>query len=78
MSTPHDSRKPAGEPAQRPGKGGRGHGWMMIACCIPMVAIAVILVATGTVSVSFLIAALACTVMMAMMMHRMNHGGNGF
>ena len=55
--------------------GGRGHGWMMIACCIPMVAIAVILVATGVASPGFLFVALGCTAMMALMMGGM-HGSS--
>ncbi len=52
-----------------------GHGWMMIACCIPMLVIAIILVATGVASAGFLFAAIACTVMMAMMMRGMDRGG---
>jgi hypothetical protein len=53
-----------------------GHGWMMIACCIPMLVIAVALVATGAASPGFLFAAVACTAMMAMMMRGMDHGGS--
>ncbi len=53
-----------------------GHGWMMIACCIPMLVIAVALVATGVVGSGFLVAAIACTVMMAVMMRGMS-GGDG-
>ena len=52
-----------------------GHGWMMIVCCIPMLIIAVALVATGAVSASFLLFAIGCTVMMALMMRGMNHMG---
>lgn len=52
-----------------------GHGLMMIACCIPMLVVAVVLVATGVVSVSFLFFAVACTVMMALMMRGMHGGG---
>jgi hypothetical protein len=52
-----------------------GHGWMMIACCIPMLIIAVALLATGVVSVGFLVFAVACTAMMALMMRGM--GGHG-
>ncbi|MHB8508340.1 MAG: hypothetical protein ACYDGR_06790 [Candidatus Dormibacteria bacterium] len=53
-----------------------GHGWMMIACCIPMLVIAGALVATGVVSGIFLVYAIACTAMMAMMMRGMGgHGG---
>ncbi len=54
-----------------------GHGWMMILCCIPMLAVALLLVATGVVGVSFLVIAVACTVMMAMMMRGMAGGANG-
>ena len=59
------------------GHGGRhgGHGWLMIACCIPMIGIAVALVATGIASPGFLVVALACTGMMALMMVGMNRGG---
>ncbi len=48
---------------------------MMIACCIPMLAIAGILVATGAVSPAFLVVAVGCTLMMALMMRGMGHGG---
>jgi hypothetical protein len=54
-----------------------GHGWMMIACCIPMLVLAVILVATGIASAGFLLAALACTAMMAMMMRAMGGTTSG-
>jgi hypothetical protein len=51
---------------------------MMIACCIPMLAIAGILVATGVLSAGFLLLAVGCTAMMALMMRGMDHGrGNG-
>jgi hypothetical protein len=49
-----------------------GHGWMMIACCIPMLVIAVALVATGVATPGFLFAAVACTAMMALMMRGMH------
>jgi hypothetical protein len=48
---------------------------MMIACCIPMLAIAVILVATGLAGPAFLAVAVGCTLMMALMMGGMSHGG---
>ena len=69
------------DPATRsPGPGqagghGHGHGWLMIACCIPMLVIAGILVATGVASPAFLVIAVGCTLMMAMMMRGMSHGG---
>lgn len=51
-----------------------GHsGWLMIACCVPMLLIAGALVATGVVSASFLVFAVVCTAMMALMMRGM-HG----
>ncbi len=54
----------------------KGHGWMMIACCIPMLIIAVALVASGIASAGLLFGAVACTAMMAMMMRGMS-GGDG-
>ena len=54
-----------------------GHHWMMIACCIPMLAIAIALVATGVVGAGFLVVALACTAMMALMMRGMGHSRDG-
>jgi len=52
-----------------------GHSWMMIACCIPMLAIAVALVATGVASPGFLLVAVLCTAMMALMMRGMHAEG---
>lgn len=49
------------------------HGWMMVACCIPMLVIAIALVATGAVGIGWLFAALMCTAMMAMMMRGMHN-----
>jgi hypothetical protein len=55
--------------------GHRGHShWLMIACCIPMLGIAIALVATGVAGIGFVIAAIACTAMMALMMRGMSHG----
>jgi Flp pilus assembly protein TadB len=54
----------------------RSHRWMMVACCIPMLGIALLLVATGVIGASFLFFAVACTAVMAMMMGGMDHGGN--
>lgn len=51
------------------------HRLMMIACCIPMLAIAVALVVAGVVSAGFLVFAVVCTLMMAMMMGGM-HGAS--
>ena len=52
-----------------------GHGWMMVACCIPMVVIAVVLVATGVAGAGFIFAAIMCTAMMWMMMRGMSGMG---
>ena len=62
------------DPQQEAGRG--GHGWMMIACCVPMLIIAGALVATGVVSGIFLVYVIVCTAMMAMMMKGMGHGGD--
>lgn len=61
-------------PPQRAGHG--GHGWMMILCCIPMLVIAAILLAVGVVSAGFLVFAVACAAMMALMMRAMSAGGS--
>jgi hypothetical protein len=40
---------------QHGGHGGHGgHGWMMMICCVPMLVIAIVLVATGVASSSFI------------------------
>jgi hypothetical protein len=84
MKTEHDQRiiegrvlesqHQPGSPAQDKVRHG-GHGWMMIAFCIPMLVIAGILVATGAASPGFLVVAVGCTLMMALMMRGMGHGG---
>ena len=63
---------PSGLPSSPSGDTHGGvRSWMMIACCIPMLVIAVALVVTGVVSISFLVFAVACTAMMALMMRGM-------
>lgn len=70
MSTPDDRRARFDEMKQS--MSGQhhhgGHGWMMVLCCLPILVIALVLVLTGVASPGVLIAALACTAMMAMMM----------
>lgn len=66
-----------GDQASHEGHGGRGHGLMMIACCVPMIVIAIVLVATGVAGTGFIFSALACTVMMALMMGGHGHSGGG-
>ena len=65
-----------GQEAGKPG-GHSSHGWMMAAMCIPIVLIAIVLVATGVASASFLFAAIACTAMMGLMMAMMMGGMSG-
>ena len=69
-----DGRRQA-EPAEDTPGAHPGHGWMMLICCIPMLVLAVLLVATGVATTGFLFAALACTAMMVLMMRAMGHGG---
>jgi len=52
-----------------------GHGWMMMVCCIPMLVIAVVLVATGVAGAGFIFAAIMCTAMMWLMMRGMSGSG---
>jgi hypothetical protein len=70
--TDHQAPAPEGHSAT----GRHSHGWMMIACCIPMIAIAVALVATGVAGAGFILVALACTAMMAAMHLGMGHGSH--
>jgi hypothetical protein len=49
MNQPHDLYTPTREPTKQSMHG--GHGWMMIACCVPMLLIVLALVATGAVGV---------------------------
>ena len=74
-TSPHDQHAGHGRHTGHDSHG--GHSWMMIACCIPMLVIAVVLVATGVVGFGFILVALACTAMMAMMMGGMSHGDGG-
>ncbi len=64
------------QPEHGGGHSGHSH-WLMIACCIPMLAIAIVLVAAGVASAGFIVVALACTLMMAMMMIGMSGGRSG-
>lgn len=70
LTAGHDHESPSEQPAHG------GHGLMMLVCCIPMLAIAVLLVATGVAGSGILLVALGCTAMMAMMMWSMP-GGHG-
>ena len=67
----------AEQPDETEGHAGHGgHGLMMLACCIPMLLLAVGLVATGVAGSGAIVAALLCTAMMAVMMLTMpgSHG----
>ena len=55
----------------------KGHGLLMIVCCIPLLVIAIVLVATGVASASLLFAAIACMAMMGLMMAMMMRGMSG-
>lgn len=72
MSTPAD-QEPQPPSTKEPSTGHRR--WMMIACCVPMLAIAAIIAINGA-GLGFLVVAVMCTVMMAVMMGGMS-GGDG-
>ena len=73
----HDAPRQHDPDAPHPEDGKHGHGrWMMIACCVPMLVIAVIIALSGA-GLGFLFVAVMCTLMMAMMMGGMSHGGKG-
>ncbi|MBW4078258.1 MAG: hypothetical protein HIU84_07070 [Acidobacteria bacterium] len=71
----HTDHTQTNAPEQHQAGGHGGHSWMMIACCIPMILIAVVLVATGVVSPGFLLYAVGCLGMMFVMMKMMDRGG---
>ena len=48
--------------------GHRSHGWLMMACCIPMLVIAAVLVISGVASSGLLLTAVLCATLMAVMM----------
>ena len=50
------------------------HHWMMLICCIPMVAIVIALIASGTAGYGALLWAVICVTMMAVMMLMMPGG----
>ncbi len=76
----------AGEPSPQhpgqdhpttPGDTGRphhGHRWMMLACCVPMLVIVAVLLATGTAGSGAIIFAVACVGIMTAMMLAMPRG----
>lgn len=74
MTAPHEPGHMTHATPQEGAGHRHGHRLMMIACCVPMLVIAVALVATGVASPGFLIVAIGCTVMMAVMMAGMGHG----
>lgn len=71
--TMHDNEH--SKDGREPDGGGSGHSWMMIACCIPMLIIAIVLVTTGVAGAGFIFAAIMCTAMMWMMMRGMSDMG---
>ena len=76
MSSLHEQDRPTNAPDDQEPHGGHGK-WAMIACCVPMLVIAIVLVATGVAGAGFILVAVMCTAMMAMMMVGMSGGGKG-
>ena len=73
MRLPTNQTDQHGRRGSHAGHGAHGaHGLMMIACCIPMLVIAIVLVATGVAGPRFIFVAIMCTAMMAMMMKMMD------
>jgi hypothetical protein len=70
---PHDHVAPYDAPASDVGNhaGHGAHRWMMIACCIPMLVIVGVLVATGVAGAGAILYAVVCLAMMALMMRLM-------
>ena len=70
MSSLDKHPAPSGE--ERVRKGGHSR-LMMLACCAPMLLIGVLVWLSGA-GIGFLLVAVACTAMMALMMGGMSHG----
>lgn len=67
-----------GQDTDKTDHGGHGgHGLMMMICCVPMLVIAGLLVATGVAGSGIIVIALLCTAMMAAMMFVMPGGHRG-
>ena len=79
MTSPHQhhdgapGRPEAGD--EEPPAGGRGHHWLMIACGIPMIAIAGAIALSGA-GLGFFVVAVMCTAMMALMIAGMSNRGS--
>ena len=63
---PDGRHSPVEPPATRGSH--HGHRWMMLACCVPMVAIVAVLLATGAAGTSAVVFAAACVGIMTVMM----------
>jgi len=72
----HEADRPDEDQSQQAG-GHAGHKWMMMACCVPMLAIAIALVVSGTADAGVIILAIGCALMMALMMGGMGGHGHG-
>ena len=70
MSAHHQHPSPPDQ--EPPGKGGHSR-LLMIACCVPMLVIAAVIALSGA-GLGFLLIAVLCTAMMALMMGGMSHG----
>lgn len=55
-------------------QGGTSHRWLMIACCIPMVVLVAVLVASGVAGTGAIVFAAVCLGLMALMMFAMPGG----
>ncbi|MFJ8819662.1 hypothetical protein [Amycolatopsis thermoflava] len=71
MSTDHETPPETGATPHRH----RGHGWMMLLMCAPLLVIAVVLTLTGLAGSGLIIGAVVCALMMGLMMVGMGRGG---
>ena len=68
------TRKDQEEPVRKEGgHGGHSH-WLMMACCVPMLVIAIVLVVSGVVGAGAILFAVMCAGMMGLMMIGMSRG----
>jgi 1,4-dihydroxy-2-naphthoate octaprenyltransferase len=73
---PPEGSAPEVQPVDNAHSEHAGHKWMMLICCIPMIAIVAVLIVSGTAGSGALLWALGCVAMMAAMMFMMPGGHN--
>lgn len=62
------------KPSDDSGRPHRGHRWLMLACCVPMLVIVAVLLISGTAGIGAVVFAVVCVGIMTAMMLAMPRG----